>query len=178
MHGEAIAKFTGDHLRGHIRSYLDEVNNQFEDSKVATLLVPKSIDVVSVVGGEVTKFNEILPQYGIDILGKSRSEDTVALWTYEYPGQINGLVEATSQEMADRLVKRHAAAVEIFIQRHQFMHEHKTDDYSLIEFVFATVDFSGAEDMGMVNDRQVWLAGFSINCSWFLSENGPQQHEG
>lgn len=176
MFHEQLAKITADHLRSHIKAYLGEVSAGFTGSESTTLIVPKKIDPASVVGGMITEYDKILPQYGIDVLGKTISQDDVALFAYEYAGQINGLVHSGSREAVDRLVKRHATAVELFIRRHQYLHQPVNTGFKFLEMVFAGIDFSGAEDLGEHNNRTVWLAGFSINVSWFTSEDGPIDH--
>ena len=177
MYGENVARYTADHLRTHIKDYLDEIAAEYASTNPVTLIVPKSIDVSSVVGGLIDSYDEILPQYGIDTLGKIPSQDDSALWSYEYPGQINGLIHGGSQEAVDLGIKRHERAIEQFIREHRLLHNYvdPAGDFSILEFVFATVDFSGAEDL-TTNERSIWTAGFSVNCSWFTSESGPGQH--
>jgi hypothetical protein len=173
MFHEQIAKYTADHLRSHIEGYLVRINEQF--TTPATLVVPKSIEPASVVGGMFTAFNEILPQYGIDIVGKNFDESIGDLNTFIYNGQINGMVNANSRAGVDTLALRHAAAVELFIKEHQFMHLYKTDDFSLLEVAFAGLDFSGAEEIN-TDDAQLWVAGFSIDLAWWTSEDAAMQH--
>lgn len=174
MYGEDLARETSRHLREHIKGYLDAISEEYEGDKSVTLIVPKSIDFASVVGGLFTEFDKILPQYGIDILDKLLSPDDTSLWSYEYTGQINGLVHAGSREAVDYIISRHERAVEKFIREHKVLHNFETDNFRLIEFVFAGLSFSGAEDIK--GDQSLWMAGFSINCSWFTSESGPDQH--
>lgn len=174
MYGEDLGRYTADHLRTHIKDYLNQVQLRYGGDQVVTLVVPKSIEFTSVVGGTISEFDKILPQYGIDVLGKSPSQDDTSLWSYEYAGQINGVVHAGSREAAHYLMSRHATAVEHFIKEHSILHDFNNPNFKIIEFVFAGTDFSGAEDIS--EDQSLWLAGFSINCSWFVSEDGPGQH--
>lgn len=176
MYQEQLAKLTSDHIRTHIKAYLDDIAADFTGAETVPLLVPKRIEPASVVGGMISDFDKLLPQYAIDVLGKANSTDDSALWTYEYAGQINGLVNAGSQDAVDKLIKRHEAAVERFIREHRLLHQESNDRFSIVEFVFAGSDFSGAEDLGEQDGSQLWLAGFSINVSWFTSEDGPDQH--
>lgn len=173
MYHEEVAQWAADHLRTHIRAYLDEVNARFTDN--TTLTTPKAIEVASEVGGLFTTFDEILPQYGIDILGKVFS-DGDDLYTYLYSGQINGMVSGQSSQSVDRMITRHSSAVELFIRRHQVAHEFSTNDFRILEVGFDGVQFSGAEDLGEVAGRQLWIAGFSIDFSLLTSEDGPAQH--
>ena len=173
MYHEEVAKWAADHLRTHIRPYLDEVNARFDDG--TTLTTPKGIEVASEVGGTFTMFDEILPQYGIDILSKVFS-DGVDLYPYLYSGQINGMVNGQSRQAVDKMITRHSSAVELFIRRHEVAHEFSTDDFRILEIGFDGVQFSGAEDLGEVDGRELWIAGFSIDFSLLTSEDGPGQH--
>lgn len=177
MFHEDIGNTTAEHLRTHIEDYLDLINSRYTDK--ATLVVPKSIDVTSVVGGLFTEYNSILPQYGIDILNKEQSPDADNLWTYIYTGQINGMVHGTSDEAVDKMVHRHGAAAEYFVRQHLTLHETPgltSKDYTIIQFLFSNIEWSGAEDVGEVDGRQTWLGAFSLNCLWEVSEEGPDQH--
>lgn len=175
MYHENLKKLTADHLRTHIKAYLTEVDAQYTGSAKINLVLPKSIDASSVVGGIVSEFQNTLPQYGIDISDKLMGQDTSGLWTYQYVGQINGLVNAGSQPSVDKLVDRHAQAVEMFIRRHMYLHKEKNAYFSIFEFDFEGISWSGAENVGGP-DGDVWLAGFSANVSWYTSEDGPDDH--
>lgn len=177
MFQEHIARHTASHLRGHIKAYLAEISAEYTGDLTTTLVVPKRIEISSAVGGMIQEFDKILPQYGIDVLGKSLSADDASLWSYEYPGQINGLVHGGSRETVDLSISRHARAVEHFINQHRFMHKYQdpSGNFSIVEFIFANTEFSGAENIS-TEDAQIWLAGFSTNVSWFTSENGPDDH--
>jgi len=176
MFHEKIAKLTADHLRTHIEAYLDIISAEYTGIEQSTLIVPKSIDPASVVGGMMTEFDQILPQYGVDVLSKILGEEIENLFTYDYLGQINGLVNSTSRESVDKICYRHARAVEYFIKQHQFLHNENNTNYRILGFGFAGLDFSGAENLGTVNDREVWVAAFSVNVIWATSEDGFVQH--
>jgi len=182
MFQEQIAKITSDHLRSHIEAYLLQISSEFDGQDSVVLTVPKDISPTSVVGGLMTEWDNILPQYGVDVLSKILGEDIEGLFTYNYLGQINGLVGATSSESVDKLCSRHARAVEHFIHQHLNMHENYHDDpvvdpgFTILAMAFGGVEFSGAENLGMVNDREVWVAGFSCDVIWSTSEEGPGQH--
>jgi hypothetical protein len=176
MFHEQIAKLTADHLRTHIKVYLDSISAEYSGTDKVTLTVPKSIDPASVVGGLMTEFDQTLPQYGIDVLNKALGEDIEGLFTYNYFGQINGLVSSTSRDSVDKLCSRHARACETFIREHQLMHEQSNANFSVLAFAFVGIDFSGAENLGSIDDREVWVAGFSINVVWATSEDGAFQH--
>jgi hypothetical protein len=177
MYGENLARLTSDHLRTHIGDYLDTIASEYTGNLSVPLVVPKRIDYSSAVGGMIQDFDKILPEYGIDVLGKTLSQDDASLWSYEYAGQINGLVHGGSQEAVDFVIGRHCRAVEYFIMQHRLLHEYQdpAGNFSLLEFAFGGYDLSGAEDISS-NEGSLWLAGFSINVSWFTSEVGPDQH--
>jgi hypothetical protein len=178
MYQEELAEQTADHLRTHIEGYLDEIAAKYTGLKYVDLVVPKSIEPASVVGGLWTEFDNILPAYGIDVLNISPSEDSASLWTHAYDGQINGLVSAGSRQTVDRLCSRHAQAVEHFIEQHLFFHwdTQNRDVFSVVTFFGGNLEFSGAEDLGEQAGRPLWLAGFSLNCTWLVSQEGPAQH--
>lgn len=175
MFQEQLARLTANHLREHIKDYLDDISSEATADLSVPLLVPKRIDVSSVVGGLISEFAQILPQYGIDITAKHQSTDDSALWSYEYVGQINGLVHGGSREAVDLLISRHARAVEFFIKKHQFLHGYSDDNFKILEFLYVDTDFSGAEDISD-SENTLWLAGFSMNVLWFTSEFGPSDH--
>lgn len=176
MFQEDLAKYTADHLRTHIEAYLEAVNARFTGAKKISLIVPKTIEVASVVGGTISEFQKLLPMYGIDVLNISEAQDSAALYTHEYDGQINGLISSSSRDIADGLIKRHANAVERYVRDHLFLHELKNDYFTVVNFQAGNLEFSGAEDLGEVEGKQIWLAAFSLNVVWFTSEDGPIQH--
>ena len=177
MYQEDLARYTSDHLRSHIKPYLDEVWSEYTAPDSVPLIVPKRIDFSSQVGGMITEYDKILPQYGIDILGKDQAPSDDSLWSYIYSGQINGLVSGGSREAVDYLVARHSRAVEAFIRRHWHLHQHENANFRILEFLFSGFDFSGAEDVS-TSDRDIWVAGFSHNVVWLTSEDGPSDENG
>jgi hypothetical protein len=177
MFQEAIANLTAEHLRLHIEAYLELINAQFPDDLVK-LVVPKSIETASAVGGQINEFDRILPAYGVDVWGKVESVTIDNLNTYDYAGQISGLVSANSRATVDRLVKRHAAAVEYFLRQHERLHEVSTDDFLVLGLFFVQSEFSGAEYLGELKNREIWIAGFSMDTIWTTSEASGMQHAG
>jgi len=177
MYHEQIAKYTADHLRSHIKVYLDEISARYTGKDIIPLVVPKTISATSVVGGMWTQFDQILPQYGIDIFGRQFSQSSENLFLYEYVGQINGMVHASSEDTVDKTIKRHGEAVERFIKEHQLLHQAEPNGlFRVIEFGHADTDFSGAEQIQGEENKFVWVAGFSINVAWLISEAAPYQH--
>ena len=176
MFQEDIAQLTADHLRTHIRGYLDTVNASYAPTKKITLVMPKDIIVASQIGGLIVEANEVLPQYGIDILGKQIGGTFEDLILYSYNGQINGLVNSTSQQGADTLVKRHARAVEHFVRDHKFLHFENNDNFRIMEVQWLGMEVSGAEPIGLGPDRELWVAGFSHDVVWVTSEDDMAQH--
>ena len=176
MYFEAIAELTCTHLRSHVEDYLEAISARYMGKDRVPLIVPKSIDATSVVGGMWTEFDNILPQYGVDVLGRSFSGVADNLFEYEYPGQINGMVHAMDEQTVDRICKRHCEAVERFIKEHQLMHQHTNDQFSIIELGHSETTLSGAEQINGEDNKTIWIAGFSVNVIWLVSEDGPSQH--
>lgn len=171
MYQEEIAAQTADHLRTHISGYLDRIASRHSDQ--ITLLIPKSIEPASVVGGMVSELPNRLPAYGIDCLNKVSAGMEEDLFLFQYQGQINGMIAAGSQDLVDKLAKRHAAAIELFVREHVGLHKFTTDNFSFVEMDYIETEFSGAELVDESEDRQLWLGAFSINVFWFTSEDGP-----
>lgn len=171
MYQEEIASTTADHLRTHIKDYLNAVSAKHSDK--LSLVVPRSIDSASIVGGMISELPTKLPAYAIDCLNKSFAGTDENLFIYQYQGQINGMVAAASQDHVDKLTKRHSAAVEWFIREHLGLHALSGDGFTLLEFDYVETDFSGAELVDESADRELWLGAFSINVFWFTSEDGP-----
>jgi hypothetical protein len=178
MYQEDLARITADHLRTHIAAYLAVVAARYDDA--VPLVNPKGIIVASAVGGLIQEFDSILPKYAVDVFGKTFATTGEDLNSWEYSGQISGLISASSQESADRLVKRHSAAVEAFMLDHESLHQAVgspwNDDFIILSFGFTGVDLSGAEYAGDVNDREIWVAGFSFDCLWMTGEIESRQH--
>lgn len=176
MFQEQIASLTADHLRTHISDNLEFIGSLFPVDDQVKLVLPKSISVASAVGGMFKDFDRILPAYSIDIWGKAEAITIDNLNTYDYAGQISGMISANSRDAADKLVKRHAAAVELFFRTHERLHEMNTSEFRIIFFGFSNTEFSGAEYLSELNGREVWIAGFSFDCIWTTSEASVMQH--
>lgn len=178
MFQEDLAKITADHLRTHIAGYLATVAARYDDS--VTLVNPKEIVVASAVGGLIQEFDSILPKYAVDVFGKTYAATGEDLNSWEYSGQVSGLISANSQDTADRIIKRHSAAVETFILNHEGLHQAVdsswNDDFIILSFGFSGLDLSGAEYAGDVNGREIWIAGFSFDCLWMTGEIEGRQH--
>lgn len=170
MYQETLAKLTADHLREHIATYLTEISAEYNDN--VTLVIPKSIEFASNVGGIAAEFDQILPAYVVDVLEKTRAADPDNLTLYDYAGHIAGMVSAGSMDTVDKLVKRHAEAVERFIKQHLVLHLPVDPRFSMTQFVFLNSAGSGAEE---VEDGR-WLGAFRIECLWTLSEDAEFQH--
>lgn len=175
MFQEDIAQLTADHLRIHIRDNLEYIESRFPNDPIK-LVFPKSIECASVVGGLFKDFDRILPAYAIDVWGKAEAITIDNLNTYEYMGQVSGLIAANNRTACDKLVKRHAAAVELFIRTHEFLHEMNNDYFRIIGFLSVDAEFSGAEQIAETKSGQVWIAGFSFDCVWTTSEAAVTQH--
>jgi hypothetical protein len=174
MFQKDIAKITADHLRTHIKVYLDQVNAAYD--KLVTLEVPQTIDVASMAGGVMAVRLDKLPAYGVDCIGKAVAVTTDDLIEYQYDGHIAGTIVASDRDTADDLVKRHERAVETFIRDHQFLHQPQNLGFTLREMGFLSANFSGALLENVDDTKEIWLAGFVINLGWITSEDGPRQH--
>jgi len=176
MFQEQIASLTADHLRSHIGEYLAFIETWYATDDQVKLVLPKGISVASAVGGMFKDFDRILPAYSVDVWGKAESITVDNLITYDYVGQISGMISSNSRDSADKLIKRHAAGVELFFRNHERMHEMNTSNFRLIGFSFTNTEFSGAEYLAELNGREVWIAGFSFDCIWTTSEAMAMQH--
>lgn len=175
MFQKDIASITAAHLRDHIREYLDEINARYDDP--STLAMPQSIEIASMAGGVMAVRLDKLPAYGVDCIGKAVAPTPENLIEFQYDGHIAGTIRATDRDQADDLVKRHQAAVELFILRHRFLHLPQHDHFMLQEMAFVSSNFSGALLENVGDNTEVWLAGFVINLVWITSENGPEDHK-
>lgn len=172
MFQEQIAKLTAEHLRTHIRDYLDTIDSKFSGTDKVELRTPQ-IDVRSLAGGLLVADLDKIPRYSVDCINKSLMQSTDSLWTYQYEGSIAGLISAGDLTSSDRMVKRHAGAVELFLKQHQFFKGiSQGDDFLVIELAFSSTNLSGSMEV----EKDLWVAGFSTSIFWAVSEDGPGQH--
>lgn len=177
MYQERIAKVIADHLRTHIKAYLAEVEGWYTADQTATLVVPKAIDVAGQVGGVLADLDKNFPRYACDVLTKTEGGQDENLWLYTYTGHLAGIVSAGSESAVGSLVKRHSAAVELFIRRHYYMHQEENNQFSIMSLRFLDSDFSGAEEIQVgPKERPIWVDAFRIDFSVGTSEDGPDQH--
>lgn len=178
MFQEELAEMTADHLRGHIEAYLTEIQARYADR--SKLQLPKTIETANLVGGVYNTTVNAMPAYAVDVIDKAFSEMRDNLWLYQYSGHIAGVVSGNDERAVNRLVKRHEAAVELFVRTHLNFHYPQTvpnsADFSLIELQFIGAAFSGAEQIDMEQDRKIWIAGFRNDLAWIASEEGPGNH--
>jgi len=176
MYFEQIGKITADHLRTHIKDYLEEVNGAFTAGDRILLTNPQSIEVASEVSGLLDEFLAALPAYTVDVLTKDLFQADEDLNTYQYVGHIAGLVSSQSQQSVDKLVKRHAAACELFLKRHTWAGQSTGYPFTILNTLFGNATLSGAEKIDEVGDRDIWLASFVLNLIWIVSEDSWAQH--
>lgn len=174
MFQRQLSIITSDHLRTHIEAYLTEVNTWHDIP--ATLVVPQKVEPASMAGGVFAAPEGQLPFYGVDSITKQQAPRPENLYCYEYNGHIAGLISAGSRDTADQLVKGHEAAVELFVRRHQLLHQSQDDQFTILEFGFLSTTFSGAEPRFIDDDHELWIAGFEVTTYWHTSEDGPRQH--
>lgn len=177
MFHEQIAIVTRDHARAHLKDYLDRINAQF-DEKV-NLPLPKTFDTASLVGGRAGVERNTTPALALDCYDKQAATDTMGLWDYAYLGRFLGVIAANSADTAEKVTKRYAAAIELYIKEHLHL-PHATAPFQVIEFQFDHGTFFGAAmvpDPNNPSSAGYWFDGFQIDCHWLVSENGPFQHE-
>lgn len=180
MYHEEIGYITGEHLRSHIKEYLQELEARYGDG--VKLALPKAIESTKPVGGVFNTSLAQMPAYAIEVGGKTLSAvSNNGLWEYAYDGYITGIVTGNSEDAVNKLVNRHEQAVEMFIKRHAFLHnigaQVAGNEFTIVELGFRDADFSGGE---MVREkaggREAWIAGFRNTLVWVVSEDGPGQH--
>lgn len=176
MFQEDLAAYTADHLREHIRTYIEAVNDRYTAIDREVVRSKIYIETASLAGGVMSVDLEKLPAYAIDCLDKQAIDVSEDLYTYQYNGHIAGVVIATSQNSADHLVKRHESAVELFVRQHELLHQRSSDYFKILRFFFIGSAFSGAELEGETKRTQNWIAGFRVDVGWITSEDGPVQH--
>lgn len=176
MFYESIASETANHLREHIKAYLDEISASFVGSEKLTLRVP-DISSATLVGGIMQAPIEQLPALGVDCVEKQQIDSNESLCYYQYTGAIAGLISGSSSSDVDKLAKRHAAAVEKFVRNHQFLHLLSTLDYTMREFLYVNTNFSGAIELDLEDEKPLWVDGFTMNVIWVVSEDNYRQHQ-
>jgi hypothetical protein len=175
MFQESIARETTEHLRSHLSAYLIAEATKYTGSDRLTLKVP-TISSETLVGGIMQVDHKELPAIGIDCVDKQDMPSNESLCYYQYSGAIVGLVSASSSNEVDRLAKRYASAIELFIKDHQYLHLLEKTDYTLREFFFTSVNFSGAIELTLEEEEPLWVDGFTYNVLWFASEDQYRQH--
>jgi hypothetical protein len=133
------------------------------------------------VGGVYNAELNAMPAYAVDVTNKTFSAVTDSgLWEYAYDGHIAAIISAGSEQAANTIIKRHEQACEMFVKRHQFMHQTQAqvagNDFSIRTLAFADAAFSGAEEVPAETNKYVWVAGFRISLVWILSEEGSNDH--
>lgn len=174
MFQEQIAELTAGHLRSHIRSYVEALEIEFTGSNKLRLKVP-DISSVSLVGGVIQAEASALPIIGVDCLDKQVIPSQESLSLYQYEGAIVGMASDSSEEAADKSVKRYQRVVEQFIRTHQFLHEESNALFTVREFIYSNTRFSGSLELD-IEDEKIWVAGFTVVCLWITSEDAESQH--
>jgi hypothetical protein len=175
MYFEEVADITAEHLRQHIQAYLDIINARYPDQ--VQMVYPKSIETNNLVGGVYNAKTDEMPAYALDLISKNfAGVSPTSLWEYEYTGHIAGVVSGNSEEVVNKLCKRHLQAVEMFMKKHKHMHQTESalgNDFRIGELDFAGAAMSGAELWDEEDSRQTWVAGFRVDISILVSEDGP-----
>lgn len=178
MFQEQLAEEIANHFRTHIEAYLDIANNALPAEDRETVRAPKTVETASLAGGVFSVEPEKLPAFAVDVNNKVIAQVPSDLWLYQYSMQIAAVVSGQSQRGVDRLVKRYESATEYFFRQHELLHEFEptSTDFSVVRLVFDSVDFSGAEEV-TIEQKSVWIDGFTVSGFLVVSENGPGQHE-
>ena len=178
MYQEEIADLTAEHLRSHMQAYLDEVKAIYQDA--VELTFPKAIETANLVGGVYNATQKAMPAYAVDIIDKVFTEHADDLWLYQYNGHIAGVISASSEDTANKIVKRHEQATEMFVKRHDHFHQMAAqlpgNNFMIVGLGFVGSAFSGAEKIDESQNRETWIAGFRIDLAWIVSEDGPGDH--
>lgn len=175
MFQEQIAQHTAEHFRTHVEAILDEIRAGFTGTDKLTTAVPEVTDD-TLVGGVMQVELERLPIIGIDCSEKQEIPSGESLYYCQYTGAFAGLVSAPSANEADRLCKRYAAAAEMFVREHQFLHGYSTTNFTFRELYYINTQLSGAMEVELEKDERSWVAGFTMNVAWVTSEDQPRQH--
>jgi hypothetical protein len=175
MYQEEVADLTAAHLREHIGALLTATQAIYNDKVV--LQHPKAIETANLVGGVYNADPTAMPAYAVDIVNKQFAGDAQAgLWLFLYEGHIAGVLSGASESSVNAAIKRHEQATEKFVKSHQHMHSLASamgNDFRIVELGFSGAAFSGAEQVNAQNDRELWIAGFRIDLTWVVSEDGP-----
>jgi hypothetical protein len=178
MFQEQIASITASDLRGHIEEYLEDVDALYAGSDKMNLRVPE-VSAISLVGGVMQARIDSLPLVAVDCLDKTVVPSNESLYLYQYEGAIVGLIEASSDDISDRRVKRYAAATEKFVREHQYLHENpqtNTKPFTFREFLYMATRFSGSMEVTSEDGPSRWIAAYIIEVLWVISEDGERQH--
>lgn len=175
MFQEAIAKLTSEHLRTHIQAYLSDLEISHTGTDKIGLKVPV-VSAETLVGGVMSADVDELPIIGVDCVEKQDLPSNESLCYYQYSGAVVGLIGATDEVIADKMIKRYQSAAELFIRDHRFLHLESNDDFMIREFLFVNTSFSGSMEVELEEQRRLWVAGFTTNVLWVTSEDQYRQH--
>ena len=182
MFQEQLAERTAEHLRLHIRDYLDEIDDLFTGSNKIGLKLP-NIDSSTLVGGVMQAPPDKLPLLSVDSVEKIEIPSNESLCYYEYSGAIAGLMSASDATTVDKMTKRYAGAVEKFISQHQYLVDHDTNQplqdigFMIREFRYGGTGLSGAMEVRFEDaPNTLWVDGFTIPVTWVTSEDQYRQH--
>lgn len=180
MFQEALGKLTSEHLRTHLEAYLTDIQALYTGSDKLKLTVPTVSDK-TLVGGVMSADIDELPIIGVDCVEKQEIPSNESLYLYQYGGSIVGLVRGQDASQADRLVKRYNRAIELFVKKHQYLHDTNTSsplstEFGIREFLYTDTTFSGSMELELEEEKRVWVAGFTCNVLWFTSEDSYEQH--
>jgi hypothetical protein len=177
MFYEQLRILTRDHLVSHLKPLLEQQEDMNDDP--IALVMPKYIDLSSILGGVVAVARNSLPQYAIDCGEKVTDLGADDLNTFIYSGSIALIVGATDAAAADKLCSRHAAAVEKFSMTHRFFHQvEHPHGFNVIGFAWVNTDFSGAIKLDEESQAQdLWVSAADVRVQWQTVEDAAMEHE-
>ena len=178
MFFEQIGEYTRAHLMTHLQAELAAEEDRHDDN--IKLIMPKTMDVASMVGGVMQVARETLPQVAINILNKQSSPTAEDVYAYAYPGQMIVMVGGRDSDTVDKLGFRYASVFERLIKKHPHLHQESQDEFTLIGWVWNGTTFSGAMQLEREDSPvgELWTQAVGLTVSWITSEFGPSDQDG
>jgi hypothetical protein len=176
MYFSQISSHTKEHLLSHMAELLANEQSKYGDT--IRLVMPKVVDLSSMIGGIMAIATDTLPQYSLDCNSKVESEmGEYNLNTYDYSGQISFLVNGGDPNSCQEIARRHAAALEQFCKAHQFFHQYTSDaGFKIIGFECNAVELQGPMELITESKGNIWVAGGVLDLTWVVSETGYFDH--
>ena len=178
MFYEQIGEYTRAHLMEHLPAELAAEEDRHDDT--IKLVMPKTVDVASMVGGVMQVARDTLPQVAINILNKQASPTNDNLYAYAYPGQLITMVGGRDSDSVDKLAYRYGSVIERLVKLHPHLHQNQEDEFTLIGWLWNNSTFSGAMQLERPDSPvgELWVHAVGISVNWITSEFGPSDQDG